>query len=148
MDHERSWVVAMAKSSKKKSQNTKTFKKYFALYRILNNPKKFPKEMREGIIKTMTKQHHKGLDEAVKLVLNDDSVTIDDHSLKKLKKYKDSLREFHSHINAPDHQKKILKQKGGFLSILIPVLTSILGSVAAEGVSAAATAIRNHHHHK
>ena len=124
------------------------FKKYYALYTLLKDNKRYDKEMRDAIIKTMTKSQLKGLDEAVHIALNDTSVPIDSKDLKKLKRYKKHLREFQANKNKHANQKKIISQKGGFLTALIPVLTGILGTVAAEGVSAIAGAIKRHRNKK
>ena len=123
------------------------FKKYYALYAILKDNKRYGKEMRDAVIKAMTRSQLRGLDEAVHAALNTD-IPIDSKDLKRLKKHRKPLRDFHANRNNPSNQKKIIKQKGGFMSVLIPVLTSILGSVAAEGVSAIAGAIHKHKNKK
>lgn len=123
------------------------FKKYYALYAILKDNQRYGKEMRDAVIKTMTRTQLRGLDEAVHVALNTD-IPIPQKDLKRLKKHRKPLRDFHANKNNPSSQKKIIKQKGGFLSVLIPILTGLLGSAAAEGVSAIAGAVKKHKNKK
>jgi hypothetical protein len=126
------------------------FIKYYPLYRVLHDNERFGQDINDAIIKHMKPKHHKGLEEAVAIALSQ-NVEMPEKSVKALGKHVNELRLFNSSSKKKrNHQKRMLKkhtQKGGFMSVLIPVVASLLGSAASEGVSAIINAIKKHKKH-
>lgn len=120
------------------------FKKYYPLYKVLNDKKKYGSDISNAIIKQMKPKHHCGLNEAVDMALNK-NIPLCDKSVKVLKKHANELKKYK--LSKKDHkkQKQMLKkhsQKGGFLPFLIPIVSGLVSMAAKEGISAVVKAVK------
>ena len=66
--------------------------------------------------------------ECIKNILNG-NVPLDKTHLLRLRKYKSTLRSLASRCIGSKEKKKVLKQKGGFITTLLPIALSALGSL-------------------
>lgn len=128
--------VNQVKVQKKRSGDRfKNFKRYYSLYNIIHNKKKYPTKLRQIAIKLMEKKHLRGLNEAVEAAL-DSSLVLPASDVKQLKRARNHLRALKSMKKSPPDQRRHIlqaEQKGGFLSILLPIIAAIAG----EGIKAA-----------
>jgi hypothetical protein len=145
-EHQVEIINSTRQAKRAQKQRGGAFKKYYSLMGILTDKKKYDSRIREGLIKHMTKPQHKALDEAVSMAL-DPKISMEKSDEDLLRRHKNSLREYASLKKNPEAQKKLLlhtEQRGGFLSLLIPIIASIIGSVASTGISHGIKAIKKH----
>ena len=110
------------------------FKKYISCYHILaDTPKKYSKHMKNAVIRKMTRKQMHGLWQPVEDILRD-VIKFPN------KKHKDALFRKAKQLRAFNNTrnlrvaKRILTQKGGFLRVLIPILRTLITSVATHGI--------------
>ena len=92
-----------------------------------------PKKQKRSIASTMNKAQMNGVNEIVHNFLNK-NIKINPVELKKLRRYKNTIRKFSSLRNSLPQQKEYL-QKGGFfpvLSSLIPIALKTVGPLLGK----------------
>jgi hypothetical protein len=104
---------------------TENIKAQFELLKKLSDPK-----VRKHVLKNADEKLMTALCDVVHNVLHG-RINISDKDRKKLIKYKKSMR-FLCKKSSLDHKKKYLKQKGGFLQLLIPAVVSGIASIISS----------------
>ena len=122
--------------------------KNISLYNVISNKKRYPLKMRTAIIQYMKASHMKAFNDAIKALLHK-KLPFQEKHIKLLYPHRHKYRRFlelNGNLNA---QKNLLAkdQRGGF-AFLLPMLTGLLTSVAAEGISAGISALKHKHHKK
>lgn len=118
----------------KKKTNRKTKKPlayvnsdYLSLLGKTKNKKK-----RDILIDIATNDQLKAILECIFNIL-DGSVLLSKTHIDKLKKHKSVLRKHRNDKLSTEQRKLLLKQKGGFLNVLLPIASGILGSILGGG---------------
>jgi hypothetical protein len=104
---------------------TENIHAHFELLKKLADPK-----VRNHVIKNADPKLMTAICDVVFNVLHG-RINISDKDRKKLLKYKKSMR-FLCKKSTLDHKKKYLKQKGGFLQLLIPAVVSGIASIISS----------------
>lgn len=60
------------------------------------------------------------------------NIKISPCNLRKLKRYRSTIRQITSPKTKWQHKKKVLIQSGGFLPILMPIISSVLGGLVSH----------------
>lgn len=90
-------------------------------------------KIRQSVIKSGSKDLIDSISECILNFLNG-NVTLCEQELISLKKYKLPLRKLLKKLNLKE-KKKILIQKGGFLSIILPSIITGLASIISSAIS-------------
>ena len=105
-----------------------------AVFECLCNPR-LPTRVRTGIVNSMTDDEMHSLCEVVHIVLKDNLKMTPDEKVR-LRPYKETMLALMKGNQTMSDRKKIIKQDGGFLPFLLPLLGSVL-SGTASGVAGA-----------
>ncbi len=120
------------------------FCKYHALFKIITDRKRYPKEMRRAIIQTMEPKHMRCLSKAVSAFAKTDGPTAAPPPIqRKIRKLDKTLKQLSHQENArelllEEDRRLITNQKGG-LFFLLPI---IAGAIASTAIAETATAIK------
>ena len=120
------------------------FCKYHALFKIITDRKRYPKEMRRAVIQTMEPKHVRCLSKAVSAFVKTDGPAAAPLTIqRKIRKLDTTLKQLRDQENArelllEEDRRLISNQKGGF-AFLLPI---IAGAIASTAVGEAASAIK------
>jgi hypothetical protein len=87
-----------------------------------------PKKARKEFLKKLKKSEVKAICECVINTLRG-NIQLKSNDLKKLRKYKNTLRSLASKKQPLYKKKHLIVQHGGFLSTLLPIAVSLIGSL-------------------
>ena len=93
--------------------------------------KSTPKRIRNGIIERMNKKELHTIKEVAGNFLHN-NIPVTPKDLAHLSKYKNQIRRFAKDAKSLEERRKLLKQNGGFLGLLAPILGKTLFSVAPK----------------
>ena len=113
----------MKTSKKKKESKVRKHKEYLTL---LSKAKRVKR--RQMLIDLADADEIRGICECVINLLNG-NIAIKNKEKNKFKRYKNTLRHIASKSQSTKNKKKILQQQGGFLSALLPLALSAVGSI-------------------
>lgn len=118
------------KSAQKKKKGTKySFKKNVALWQLIS-PKNKNKQQREVLIQSLNKTQMNDISRLLKAFMSR-KLPVSSGVISKLKKDKQFLYCLANCATPLDKRKEIVRQKGGFLPLLLPML--LKGAVGAIG---------------
>jgi len=86
------------------------------------------KKKRDLLIDIATNDQVKAIEECINNIL-DGNVKLSKLEIDQLKKYKCLLRKHRNTKLTIKERKHLLKQRGGFLNVLLPIASGILGSI-------------------
>lgn len=92
------------------------------------------KKRREHLIDAGSTNEIKSILECIENIMSG-HVQLSASDLKKLKRYKKTLRFLCLRCRKQDEKRAVLKQRGGFLQFLLPIALSALGSLAKKVLS-------------
>ena len=125
----------VSKSENIQAKTLVNFLQNISLYNVISSPEMFSKQLIRAIIERLSRVQLGTITRLVRDVVSG-KLAIPKPQLQKFENHKEELRNFH-HLNIQG-KKQYLTQKGGFLPILIPILTGLLSTAAKEGISALA----------
>ena len=109
-------------------------------YNVANNSVSYPRKLRKALISEFRESQLEGLRKPIEGILRGKN-SLKDEEVEQLKGCKHDLTAYCLSKNNPRKQRKILlRQRGGFLPFLIPILTGIATSAVAEGAAAGISA--------